>query len=131
MAAKLRIGLLLDSVSMPAWAFTAIERIIRSNHAELTLVVFNQPQPVSGSPGRAFRKDSIPWLYRIYNTIDEKLFLHSPNALAQVDASEIFSDVPVLEVTPIAENSRQYFLASDIEKIKIVQTSYPGKDGIW
>ncbi len=118
MTAKLRIGLLLDSVSLPAWAFTAIERMIRSNHAELALVVLNQPQLASGSAGRALERNSLPWLYRVFNTIDEKLFLRGPNALEQVDTSEIFSQVPVMNVAPIDKNREQHFSASDVEKIK-------------
>ena len=118
MTAKLRVGLLLDSVFLPAWAFTAIERMTRSNHAELALVVLNQPQLASGSAGRAFERNSLPWLYRVFNAIDEKLFLRGPNALEQVDTSEIFSQVPVMNVAPIDKNREQHFSASDVEKIK-------------
>jgi|WetSurMetagenome_2_1015567.scaffolds.fasta_scaffold46126_2 hypothetical protein len=118
MTAKLRIGLLLDSVSLPAWAFTAVERMIRSTHVELALVALNQPQSTSGSAGQELQRNSLPWLYRVFNTIDEKLFLRGPNALKQVDTSEIFSQVPVMNVTPIDENEEQHFSASDVGKIK-------------
>lgn len=117
MTAKLRIGLLLDSLALPAWAFTAIERMIRSNHAELALVVLNQPQLVSGSAGR----NPLPWLYRVFNTVDEKIFLRGPNALEQMDTSEIFSQVPVINVAPIGENGKQRFSVSDVGKIKSYQ----------
>lgn len=123
MYTRLRVGLLLDTVSLPAWAFTAIERMVRSKHAELVLIVLNQSGPKASSTLPVRRQDLDHWLYHIFNAIDEKLFLRDPNALTQVDTSGIFSNVPVYEVKPIDEKRKgeQHFSDSDIEKIKSYQ----------
>jgi hypothetical protein len=121
MNARLRVGLLLDTVSLPAWAFTALERMVRSKHVELALIVLNQSRPKSSPSLPGLWQDPNHWLYHVFNAIDEKLFLRDANAMAQVDASEILSKVPVLGVTPIDANGEQHFSASDIEKIKSYQ----------
>ena len=121
MSARLRIGLLLDRVSLPAWAFTAIERTLRSNHAELSLVILNQSSPESYSVPRSLWQDPDHWLYRVFNAIDEKLFVHGSNATTEVDTSVLFSNVPVLEVKPVEENGGQQFSASAIKQIKSYQ----------
>ena len=115
---KLRVGLLLDSLTLSAWKFTAIQRLACSNDAELVLVVINRSLPTGGSAKRFYQKNSASWLYRVFNAIDEKIFLRTANALAQVDASSVFSQVPIIGMTPIDGNQGQYFSTSDVEKIK-------------
>ena len=119
MDSRLRVGLLLDSVFLPSWAFTAIERIVCSNYAELVLVVLNQSLPNRASVWTTLWQGH--WLYRVFNAIDEKLFLHSANALALVDPSEILSNVSVLEIKPIDENGKQHFCSSDLRRIGAYQ----------
>jgi hypothetical protein len=121
MDTRLRVGLLSASVFLPLWAFTAIERIIRSNYAELALVILNQSRPKRGSALTAFWQDRNHLLYHLFNAIDKKIFIRGQNALTQVDSSEISSNVPTLEVKPVNENGEQQFCASDIEQIKSYQ----------
>jgi hypothetical protein len=118
MNSKLRIGLLLDTYLLPAWAFAAIERILHSTCAEITLIVLNRSGSKKRSPLMAFWQERHHWLYHIFNTIDEKLFLRGPAASAQVDSAEMLSRVPVFEVKPIDAQGEQYFSASDVEQIK-------------
>ncbi len=118
---RLRIGLLLDSYRLPAWTFTAMERIRHSTHAELALVVLNHSRPRRGSSWRALWQDRGHWLYRLFSVIDEKLFLHGPIASGQVDSAGMLSDVPVLHVEPVDEHGEQHFSASDVERVKSFQ----------
>ena len=111
MNTRLRVGLLLDAVPFSAWTFTALERVAHSNHAELTLVILNRSHPGQG-PVRSH------WLYRFFNAIDEKLFLRQPNALRRVDDTKLVAHLPVLHVTPVDENGKQRFVASDVQQIK-------------
>lgn len=116
---KLRMGLLLDSVLLTAWEYTAIERMICSGCAEVALVILpEKPQQNTGSLLSSLRGDPKHWLYRVFNFVDEKLFVRRSNALAQVDASAYLSNVSVIKVNPINENGEQYFLASDVDRIK-------------
>ncbi len=118
MDTKLRVGFLLDSFFLPAWEFTAVERMARSNDAEFVLVIINRSRSDGGASKRAFWKYSASWLYQVFNMIDQKILLRSDNALVQVDASENFLHVPVIDVTPIGGNNEQLFSASDVERIR-------------
>ena len=118
MDTKLRVGLLLDLELVPAWVVAALERMARSNHTELALVVLNLSHSTRSSIGQASGRNFVPWMYRLFNAIDEKLFLHCPNALAQVDSSKIFSPAPTITVAPIVENGKEYFSEADVKKIK-------------
>jgi hypothetical protein len=121
MDTRLRVGLLLDSVFLPLWAFTAIERLVRSHSAELALVIWNQSQPKRGSTLTALWQNRSCLLYSLFSAIDQKLFVRGQNALTPVNSSEIFSKVPALQVKPVNEEGRQRLCASDIEKIKSYQ----------
>ena len=81
MAARLRVGILLDTISVPAWAFTALERIACSNYAEFALIILNQSSLKSGLAWREHQVDPHFWLYRVFDAIDQKLFLREPKAL--------------------------------------------------
>src|SRR5512147_171012 len=101
MNSRLRIGLLLDSYLLPVWTFTAIERILHSHCAELALIVLNRSQTKRCPSLIASKRGSEHWLYRIFNAIDEKLFLRGPIASTQINSLGILSNVPVLAVNPI------------------------------
>src|SRR5215213_6364226 len=116
---RLRVGLLLDSPLMSAWAFTAVERVIRSNHAEVALVILNRSHRQSPTALKAFRQDFNHWFYRLFTIIDEKIFVRGSNASAQIDPSGIFSDVPILEVELVEECGKRSIAASDRERIKV------------
>ena len=111
----------MDSYNLPAWAFAAIERILRSNYAELALVVLNRSRLKRCSSLMAFWQGCNHWLYHVFNAIDEKIFLHGPTASTQVDLSGIFLNVPVFEVEPIDEHGEQHFSTTNIEQIKSYQ----------
>ena len=113
MDSRLRVGLLLDSFLLPVWALAAINRLSCSNHAELALIVLN-----NFHPKRDPSKQVNHWLYHVFDSFDRKLFLRCPNASEQVDASEIFSGIPVLELLPSDENGKQYFSSSDVKRIE-------------
>ena len=55
MDTRLRVGLLLDSPFIPAWAFTAIERSVRSGQAEVALLIVNQRAPRLNPAGMLLR----------------------------------------------------------------------------
>src|SRR5689334_695183 len=132
MSAKLRVGLLLDTIAMPAWAFTALERMVRSDSAELVLVILNKSRATSDLVPRT---EPAHRLYHIFNRLDEKLFLHGPNALTPMDVSEIFAHVPLLEVEPVDKNGKQQFSDSVNEQIKsyrpdlLVKMGFSNLDG--
>ncbi|MGZ9223040.1 MAG: glucosamine inositolphosphorylceramide transferase family protein, partial [Anaerolineales bacterium] len=118
MDARLRVGILLDAIFVPAWALNALERIARSTYAEFALIILNRSSLKRVPAWRERQVDPHFWLYRVFEVIDEKLFLREPKALTRVNASTILSNVPVLEVGPVDEEEKQRFSPSDVEQIK-------------
>ncbi len=51
---KLKIGLLMKSFDIPSWMYLTIEKIQKSNFAEITLIILNKPNDekfsFAGSP---------------------------------------------------------------------------------
>jgi hypothetical protein len=115
---RLRVGLLLDSVILPAWAFAAIQRTICSSYVELALVVINLSSQQGVHEERTLRQERVPFLFHTFNTIDERLFLRNKNALTKIDAEELLSLAPRKEVTPIEENGENHLSAKDVAEIK-------------
>lgn len=119
MDSRLRVGLLLDSFSLPAWVFTALERMVRSNHAELALVVLDHSQTAFRSTYRERWLDASQWLYHGFNAIDRKLFVRGPDALAAVDATALLFDVPQITVElPFDDCREQHLRAEDVAAIR-------------
>jgi hypothetical protein len=118
MSSRLRIGLLVDSFLLPAWAYTAINRVMCSDVAGLELVILNKASSLKSAPLSALWRDHKHWLYFIFNFIDEKLFLRGSIATTPIDASNLFLNLPVLEVIPVNENGELHVSILDTEQVK-------------
>ena len=101
---KLRVGLMLDSFDVPAWTHAMIEQIMRSDDAEIVLVVLNTGDVQRPKHGRlASLISSLPFvLYIVYGKWDRRKFLKSglPDATELKDATDLLAGVPVLEAAP-------------------------------
>ena len=112
---KLRIGLLLDSFTVPAWIYGIIQRIVNGNSGKVTLVVLNDN---SAKPAKSKRNTSI---YTIYNRIDEKLFTKKPDPLNPIDATDLLTNVPVMHVLPKQNGDVSFLSVTDVENIRACQ----------
>jgi hypothetical protein len=113
---KLRIGILLDSFQIPAWIYRSIERVINSNSAEFSLIVIQQDAKVKNENDK-IEKDKKTIVYRIFNKIDERLFLKTDNALEITNVQKLLSGIPILKVKPIRKGSVNEFESADIDEI--------------
>ena len=87
---KLKIGLLLDFLQVPAWVYSSIQRVLDGCSGEFRLVVLN-----NGFRGDKYLERG-KWVYSIFNRIDEKLFTKEPNPLAPRSILELLTGVPVI-----------------------------------
>ena len=87
---RVRVGVLLDSFTVPAWVDAALEQLSNAG-AELALVVIARTTARRGSTlGRL--RDAFPHaLYALYTRVDRSLFRSSVDALDPVDARGRFS----------------------------------------
>jgi hypothetical protein len=120
MPEKLKIGILLDSEVVPAWAFSVLEKIRHSDYAEITLVVANGSFSSSRKQsyfGRAC-KNWQKFLYKIYIELENRLFKHRPDAFEAKDLSELLKNVPQISVMPRQTAYTDYFESSDVQAIR-------------
>lgn len=80
---KLKVGVVLDGIVVPAWVFHMFKKIQASNYAEVSILINN---------GIAQPKTQIPVLWKIYGLIDKKLFKVNPDAFDEKSLKDLFSD---------------------------------------
>ncbi len=114
---KLRLGILVDSYLMPAWIYCSIERVFNSNHVELSLIIFNENKSVLYE-NRKNLKNGRSIVYRVFNEIDERIFIKGKNALESINAEKLLSGVPAIKVKPIKKGNADFIEAAKIDEIR-------------
>ncbi len=113
---KNRIGILLDSLKVPAWIFASLQRIIESDHSEIILVVLRKQTKEKSLLRRILENPNL-LLWRGARKIENKFFRPNNDAREIKDASKLLANIPKLEVTPKETKFSDYFEAPDLEKI--------------
>ena len=78
---KLRLGIVLDSYQVPAWAYCSLERMVASDYAEFSLIILRTRSGHIGRESRlrstsnrstldAFWKNRGQIAYRVFERID-------------------------------------------------------------
>lgn len=117
-ARKLRVGVLLDSLTVPAWASTLIRQIVGSDCAEIVLVAVNAAEHSRRSAiGKLWRHRHL-LLYLGYTALDRKLFPVTPDAFEPTDVAPLLADVPQLPVVPVEKKFSDVFSDEAVEAIR-------------
>jgi hypothetical protein len=126
----LRIGLLLDGLSLPRCFAEIIEHIERSNFARIELLVIRaepaaaHPPAPRGSKWRtrlrvlADSKKRKLLGYGLYQKLDRRLFAQDNDPLEEVDIGARLAGVDRISVVPISKGFIHRFTAEDIEEIR-------------
>lgn len=109
---KLKLGLLLDSFEVPAWEYSAIQRIVNESAGEFKLVILN------GRAGKSRKITKNASIYSIFNKIDEKIFTKQPDPFSLQNSAELFFTVPILIVHPIQDRNISILTDADIKIIR-------------
>ena len=80
--AKLKIGILLESNSIPSWAYHALEKVVNSQSAEIKLIIKNAGVVEQDTGLKRLWGARSRIGYHIYNGISRKLFRTSVDAFA-------------------------------------------------
>lgn len=115
---KLKLGLLINSILVPAWIYHSLERIAKSDFAEFSLIILNAHESIDGTKPKDLREKRKPALYQIFNRIDRQLFLKKPDALQPKNILEIVGDPPVIQIETIQNGNEEDFDSADILKIQ-------------
>ncbi len=115
----LRVGLLLDSFTLPAWAYEMLATVHRSAYAKIELIVMNAAAaPTTRS---LFTKIVGSWntiLYAAYTGLEDRVFAREPDPFAPRDAADLLRDIPVVHVRPRQINHFDWLHDDDIEAIR-------------
>ena len=125
----LRIGILLDGLSLPRCFEQVIDHIMRSNFAKIELLIIRAPT----SPDMA-RRCQPSWRvlwdkisdskrrkhlgFSIYQKLDQKYFLGPNDPKEEIDCTDKLSGIESLQITPIVKGFVHRFAPTDIEEIR-------------
>lgn len=115
MNSKLRIGILLNTETVPAWAKEMIVKILAIQQIDLVLVIYNGR---TGTHAAGKQRRKISFFYRLYRKLDNYFFGSDNDALIQSDISGLLTGIPAIVVTPVIENKNEYFKEEDITVVK-------------
>ncbi len=115
---RLRVGLLMDSLVLPAWAYETLVTVQQSAYATFQLIVLND----SSAPNNRnlFSKVVLNWhsiLYLAYRKLDDRMFARAPDAFEPRNAADLLRDIPVIRVTPKRSKHSDWFQDDDVERI--------------
>jgi hypothetical protein len=119
----LRVGLLLDSTTLPQCSRAILEDIARSNFATLTVAVMNADvsppgAPVATGPRLKFRAALLDRaLYVIYQRFVDARFRDARHPARPVDCTDVLAHVPRLYVTPQTSRNVQRLPADAIQAL--------------
>jgi hypothetical protein len=124
----LRIGLMLDSLTLPAWAASIVDHIQRSNFARIESLIFKaceQPPPVQPAPlpVRLWRilldkRKRSQILYSLYFKWDARRYSIPNDPLRPVDCTAKLAACPRISVVPIAKGFTHRFSPQDLEIVR-------------
>lgn len=115
---KLRIGVMLDSYELPAWAFLALDRVMQLDCTELCLIVLNENSNIHGTKIRHIWKNRNQLAYHLFDRIDRWIFRRDPDAFEPKNIESMLAGTPVIKVRPIRKKYSDYFPPADVDKIR-------------
>jgi hypothetical protein len=114
---RLRVGLLLDSLTQPKWVFNIIKELQGSSFAEICLIIKNETIVQPQSRLSKYWQNRKYLLYAFYNRVDAHARIQN-DALQEINLHEIVAKVPVIGVQPVMKKYSDWFPEEAIEKIR-------------
>ena len=115
---KLRVGVSLDAVQVPAWQFALLTEIKRSACAEIALIMLPR---VEASRAEVSCGSDPEWgglIYRAYRKFDERLFEYTPDACENTDARSLLANVTTFAAKPTPARSADAIGRNDVSRIR-------------
>ncbi len=122
-ALPVRLGLLVDSLTQPAWVERALQRIKQSGAGEFVLVVRNATPAAEHARSRvgSWWRNRRQLLYAAYQRLDRGRSTDS-DPFASRDVSALLADVPMIDVVPRQSRISDVFEDSDLDRIRAAGT---------
>jgi hypothetical protein len=113
---KIRIGILVNDLTLPLWLAESIKQIQSSDYAEIAVIVKKKKSSISKSTNYKELANSLPFL--ITNRLDRMIFKTSHDALSRVSISKVLPNCKILEVDTIETKHTDTFTGQAINEIK-------------
>ena len=116
----LRLGLLVDSLTQPAWVERALRRVVEDGNGEFVLVVRNAaPAPaVASSRAASWWRNRGQLLYGLFRRLERRALAGRPDPFAPTDISALVAGVPVVDVVPAQSRVADVIGDDDLERIR-------------
>lgn len=115
---RLRVGVLLDSLTVPSWVQSLLKEIQRGENARIELIVLNAAMPSKRTLLSRLRNPDLA--FTVYTRLDTCLFRNrvESDAFAAEDARDLLAGIPVIEVTPIQERWTDRFPEEGVQAVR-------------
>lgn len=118
-AEPLRVGLLVDTLQLPAWTRQILADIEASDYARIVLVVAKEgPARVRAPLARRLWTNRSRLCYFAYRWLDDRLFQTSPDAFEPGDAAPFVAEADRLPVTVRETRHCDYVSDEDVARIQ-------------
>src|SRR6476469_6385625 len=120
MTARLRVGLLLESFEVPAWAWTAIRELTTSGSARVVAVAIDSGarQQKSGAGRGAAGRTPVRRALRRIDELLERRIPADQDAFIMKDARPLLTDVPVMHLRASDGASANTFAEADLAGLR-------------
>jgi hypothetical protein len=117
MKTDLRLGFLIESLDIPAWAYWSSKRIAQLETVEFVLLIIYSISRENYANHRN-RRDKYPLLYELFNRIDKSIFIRSSDAFERKNIKEIFTQATTINVGSISKQDRFELDQESIERVQ-------------
>jgi hypothetical protein len=114
---KLKLGVLLDSLFIPAWVYHSIDLLAHSAYAEFSAIILDENNIINPRDHQAQKKNN-HIVYSLFNAVDEKFFLKYQNAVEPKDITGLLSSVPIIHVSTVIHETSSFFQPVDLDRIR-------------
>ncbi|MGN6569256.1 MAG: glucosamine inositolphosphorylceramide transferase family protein [Flavipsychrobacter sp.] len=115
---RIKVGLLMDSLTVPNWICKLIEKINESNYAEVSLIVMNTANNQASSRLNKVVNNFNEVFFAAYKKLENKVHPIANDAFYLKDVSSLLRTTPTVSVKPIQKKFSDTIIPDDIEKIK-------------
>lgn len=116
-----RVGLLLESLEIPAWNFELLEQMLVADWVDVALLVIKAgAQEETRTFPQRLKSARRNFLYAIYTRLDERVLgaKCQPNAFELKSVESLVADVPQIHVSPRETKFSDYFAKEDVRQVR-------------
>jgi hypothetical protein len=117
MKKRLHVGLLIDSYILPIWAAKMLKEIIASDFAKIELVIISDTKTQHENKYSHITTSYLKALNITYKALIERQ-TYLPNALEEMQSSDLLSNIDTLLITPTYKSGSNYFDKKGLNKLK-------------